>query len=100
MRTRPRSLRRISPAKLHILEVEPRGFEPLSSAVQRRRQAMLELSRTRKMAANTYILAITLFPSFQDISLGCCTVAAHERSEELELAPYSVRSSLPSGTAT
>jgi hypothetical protein len=32
--------------------VEPRGFEPLTSAVQRQNDALLELSSTFEMPAN------------------------------------------------
>jgi hypothetical protein len=38
---------------------------------------LLEVSRGCKIPANEHILAMTLFPSFQDIGLGCFTVAAH-----------------------
>ena len=38
---------------------------------------MQEVSRVCKIAANIHILKTTLFPRFQDIRLGCCTVAAH-----------------------
>jgi hypothetical protein len=38
-----------------IFEVEPRGFEPLTSAVQRRRNTFPELSVACKIAANTRI---------------------------------------------
>jgi hypothetical protein len=37
---------------------------------------LLEVSRVCKIPANERILAMMLFPSFQDIGLGCCTVAA------------------------
>ena len=61
---------------VQFLEVEPRGFEPLTSAVQRRRHALLEVSRACKTAAKARIFFRTLFPSFQVIDSGCCTVAA------------------------
>jgi hypothetical protein len=35
--------------------VEPRGFEPLTSAVQRRHDTLLDLSAVCKIAANTGI---------------------------------------------
>jgi hypothetical protein len=56
--------------------VEPRGFEPLTSAVQRRRDRLLGLSGGCKSAVNLPILRVTLFLSFQVIYSGCCTVAA------------------------
>jgi hypothetical protein len=57
--------------------VEPRGFEPLTSAVQRRPHTLLEFSGACKIPANTHISSVLLFPSVQEIYSGCCTVAAH-----------------------
>ena len=51
-------------------------FETLTSAVQRRRDALLVFSRACKTAAKTRIFFMTLFSSFQVIDSGCCTVAA------------------------
>jgi hypothetical protein len=68
----------IPPAKPQIFEVEPRGVEPLTSAVQRRRHALLELSSGCKTAANACIFNMTLILTFQEIYPGCCTVAAHK----------------------
>jgi hypothetical protein len=70
----------VFPAKLHILRVEPRGFEPLTSAVQRRRDALRDIPGARKIAAKVRISLMTLFPSLRVIDSGCCTVAAHESS--------------------
>ena len=67
----------VLPAKLHVFRVEPGGFEPPTSAVQRRRHALLEFSSTSKSAVKAHIFFMTLFPSFQVIDSGCCTVAAH-----------------------
>jgi hypothetical protein len=66
----------VLPANLQLCEVEPRGFEPLTSAVQRRHDALLELSTDFKISANPIFLAIVHFLSFQIIYSGCCTVAA------------------------
>jgi hypothetical protein len=52
------------------------GFESLTSAVQRRRYALLELSRAYKIAANRGIWSTTLSQVFQEFCSGCCTVAA------------------------
>jgi hypothetical protein len=57
--------------------VEPRGFEPLTSAVQRRHHTLLELSVGFKTPANHRISTSAHFPAFQEIHSGCCTVAAH-----------------------
>jgi hypothetical protein len=68
---------RVLPAKRHVPRVGPRGFEPLTSAVQRRHDALLELSGVCKIAANTHIFCAMPFPSVREIYSGCCTVAAH-----------------------
>ena len=56
--------------------MEPRRLEPLTSAVQRRRHALLDLSEVCKVAANKRISTLSLFLVFQKIYSGCCTVAA------------------------
>ena len=40
---------------------------------------MLEVSEVSKIPANKRITLGMLFPSFQDICLGCCTVAAQKK---------------------
>jgi hypothetical protein len=67
----------VSPEECLRLRVEPRGFEPLTSAVQRRPHTLLEFSGACKTPANTHISSVLLFPSVQEIYSGCCTVAAH-----------------------
>jgi hypothetical protein len=62
--------------------VEPRGFEPLTSAVQRRREGLLEISRVNKTPANQHIIYLMLFLRFQDIRPGSCTVAAQRYPPE------------------
>ena len=57
--------------------VEPRGFEPPTSAVQRRRDSLLGLSGACKIAANKRISTLSPLLLFQEIYSGCCTVAAH-----------------------
>jgi hypothetical protein len=44
--------------------------------VQRRRNALLELSGACKIAAKSAVSAIVHFLSFQEVYSGCCTVAA------------------------
>jgi hypothetical protein len=56
--------------------VEPRRFEPLTSAVQRRHDTLPDLSRVCKRPANKRISTLWLFLIFQKIYSGCCTVAA------------------------
>ena len=72
-------------------EVEPRGFEPLTSAVQRRRDTLPGLSRVCKTAANKRISTLPPFLSFQEIYPGCCTLAAQVGNGH-RLAPASVTS--------
>jgi hypothetical protein len=53
-----------TPEKRHISK-EERGIEPLTSAVQRRRDTLLELSRVHKTPANKRISAAKLFLGFR-----------------------------------
>jgi hypothetical protein len=78
MKSRSSSLRYVCPAKLRFSRVEPRGVEPLTSAVQRRRDALLALSRHCKTAAKPLVMTPKVFLTLQDVYPGCCTVAAHE----------------------
>jgi hypothetical protein len=70
----------VSPAKLLYLGVEPRGLEPLPSAVQRRHDALLALSGVYKTAANSCSSMLTHISAFQEIYSGCCTVTATQRA--------------------
>ena len=74
-------VRDILPAKRWLFEVEPRGVEPLTSAVQRRHNTLLEVSRACKLAAKARISFMALFPSVQVVDSGCCTVAAQTQAE-------------------
>jgi hypothetical protein len=56
--------------------VEPRGLEPLASAMRGRLDSFLQISVACKIAANRGIYFMMLFLTFQDIYSGCCTVAA------------------------
>ena len=53
------------------------GLEPGTSSLSEKQDAFPEVSDPREMPANARILRAALFPSFQGIRLGCCTVAAH-----------------------
>src|SRR5215208_4775892 len=66
------------PVNSRISEVEPRGFEPLTSAVQRRHHTFLKVSRVCKIPGNSSIFPKSLFCSFQILYSGCCTAAAHQ----------------------
>ena len=82
------------------MKVEPRGFEPLTSAVQRRHDSFPEVSRACKIPANKHIISEAVFPIFQDIHSGCCTVAAHRvRSTGLESQHSLIRSLKTATTA-
>jgi hypothetical protein len=76
----------------HWTGVEPRGFEPLTSAVQRRRDSLLDLSEVCNIAVNKRISALSLFLGFQEIHSGCCTVAAQvlEITSRMSSRPCSV----------
>jgi hypothetical protein len=59
--------------------VDPRGLEPLTSAMRGRRGSFPNVSRTCKTAGNHRISALVHFSAFQEIYPGCCTVAAQDR---------------------
>src|SRR5215211_5047561 len=67
---------RVSPANRQFSRVEPRGLEPLASAVQRRHDTFLSLSEVCKIAANRCICVLALFPTFTKIYSGCWVVSA------------------------
>jgi hypothetical protein len=54
----------IFPAKYHILRVEPRGFEPLTFAVQRRMHNIVVVRGCSEILANKHILPWALSPVF------------------------------------
>jgi hypothetical protein len=56
--------------------MEPRGFEPLTSAVQSQYDSLLDVSRVSKIPVNSHILCLVVFARFQNIYSDCCTVAA------------------------
>jgi hypothetical protein len=73
------AIRRTTPALLRLfsmITLEPMGFEPTPSAVQRRRVTLLEVSGVCRYPANERFSASSLFPTFQESYSGCCTVAA------------------------
>ena len=58
------------PADLHFPRVEPRGFEPLTSAAQRRRASVLDLSGGCKIAAKAviFVLCKCFFQAFRGVT--------------------------------
>jgi hypothetical protein len=66
----------VSPANQRKKRVDPRGLEPLSSAMRGRHEGLQGFSGACKTPANGSILMMVLFSAFQDIFSGCCTVAA------------------------
>ena len=52
------------------------GFEPLTSSASKKRDSFLDVSTTYKIPAHADILALALFPIFQNMRLGCCTQCA------------------------
>ena len=61
--------------------MDPRGLEPLTSAMRGRHNALLENSELCKMPANDGIRQLELFSALQEIYSGCCTVAAHDQKD-------------------
>jgi hypothetical protein len=66
--------------------VEPRGFEPLTSAVQSRHDTLLQISGVCETAASTRIPHTTLFLGFRDIHSGCCTKRAWSKADTSSLS--------------
>jgi hypothetical protein len=66
------------------LEVGDAGLEPATSSLYGRLITFPEVSGCCKMPANAQILRVALFPPFQKMHLGCCTVAAqgHSRNDD------------------
>jgi hypothetical protein len=79
-----------------VSRVEPRGFEPLTSAVQRRRVTLLEVSGVCRIPAIERLSALSIFLAFQDIYSGCCTVAAPQAGNTAD-GNHSVIAALSSG---
>ena len=52
------------------------GLEPGTSSLSEKHDTLPKISSAYKMPANAQILSVALFPPFQSIRLGCCTVAA------------------------
>jgi hypothetical protein len=53
------------------------GLEPGTSSLSEKHDFLPGVSGVCKTPANSRILRVMLFPRFQDIVLGRCTVAAH-----------------------
>jgi hypothetical protein len=66
----------VLPANLWKNRVDPRGLEPLTSAMRERHDSLLEVSGDCKIPANDDVSVLTRFPAFQEIYPGCCTVNA------------------------
>jgi hypothetical protein len=78
--------------------VEPRGFQPTPSAVQRRHNSLLEVAGGCKIPANTLILYVNSFPDISGDLLGllhrCCTdvtVCIRTRSGMIVIRPATWR---------
>ena len=56
--------------------MEPRGFEPLTSAVQKRIHTVVVVRCCSEIPANKHILSCGPLWMFVVVRLGCCTVAA------------------------
>ena len=66
-----------------LINVEPRGIEPLTSAVRKRRDALLALSRHCKIAAKPLEMMPNFFLTLQDVYPGCCTRSTPGMSRDL-----------------
>src|SRR5215212_2833026 len=64
----PSLLRRILPANEHILRVEPRGFEPLASAVQSQIHNFVAVRRCSEIPAKTVFLPLDV-----SVAVRCCS---------------------------
>ena len=80
-RSQPPSLIYVLPANPQLLEVEPRGFEPLTTAIWSQYDGLLEVSRVSKIPANSCIFYVAVFSTFQLFRSGYCTVTAQESGE-------------------
>jgi hypothetical protein len=69
----PSLLRRVSPANEHILRVEPRGFEPLTSAVQSQGTIVAGVRGCSEMPAKSHICLRKYPPLFTVVRVGWCT---------------------------
>jgi hypothetical protein len=58
----------VCPANWTLFQVEPRGFEPPTSAVQRWHEGLQGLSGTCKTPANSGILMMGLFSLFRSFT--------------------------------
>ena len=58
--------------------VEPRGFEPLTSAVQSQGPTIVDVCRCSKLPANNHILSSRLSCLFAVVRLGWCTTGVQE----------------------
>ena len=68
------SLARVLPANQHIFRVEPRGFEPLTSAVQSQIQDVVAVRRCSKIPAKWCFCLWRRSWSFADVHVGWCTI--------------------------
>src|SRR5215212_8784244 len=74
----PSLLRRVSPANEHILRVEPRGFEPLTSAVQSQSTIIARVRGCSKIPANYPIRLFDASPLFAVVRMGWCTTGVDD----------------------
>jgi hypothetical protein len=64
--------------------VEPRGVEPLTSAVQSQIQNVVVVRRCSKTAANKHILSSRLSCLFVVVRVGWCTTGVNELRRNTE----------------
>src|SRR5918994_762425 len=68
----------ISPAKSHIKRGEPRGIEPLTSAVQSQGTIIVHVRHCAKIPANRRVFSSGLAWLFAAVRVGWCTTGGNE----------------------
>jgi hypothetical protein len=70
---------RLEPRPEHGTRVEPRGFEPLTSAVQSQIHNVVAVRWCSEIAAKWRILSDNVSCPFAVVRMGWCTTGVHER---------------------
>jgi hypothetical protein len=76
---------RVLPANRHIFEVEPRGFKPLTSAVQSQIHIIVDVRRCSEMPAKRPIRLHNASRLFAIVRVGWCTTGVNELWQTLRL---------------
>jgi hypothetical protein len=79
---------RVSPANRVVSRVEPRGFEPPTSAVQSQSTIIVYVRRCSKIPANNGILGLDLPYMFAVVRAGWCTTGVNGPQRSTERARF------------